>query len=408
LSAGFGIGAIPLVAAIARQLRFRPEAAAWIFALSWWQVAYSQEARSYEMTVFLVALMLYCIVRHLEEPNWRWMVLLVFAGGCGLYANNFMPLYVAALAGTALILPSAVPMRRRLRDGAIAALVLAAIYIPWLASLASQIRRVQQDFWIPRPGFLAVCQELSRICGVEHFWTWDQYLHWLLPNTANELPIVVASVLAVGLLIGFFSKDQRLVIGLSIAGLAPPLLAAAISLGQRSIFLPAAFVPSSVMMAVLFAGARRWIAITIVVLTAINLMAFEHERTKEDWRRAAEIVSEMPPASHRLIVFVANEAQLPFDYYHHAQAGEVESGAPAGFFDVDPPVTQRRVLADSDLDALRKLIADGGLDEVVLVAAHTDYSDPQDRTESYLRHTLHLVKRDDLPDSISILRFKPF
>jgi len=406
LSAIFGIAAIALVAAIARRLPVHPAGAAWIFALSWWQVDYSQEARSYEMTVLLAALMLYSLVRHLQKPDWRWLVLLIIAGTCGLYANNFMPLYIAALAAVAMILPSAVSTQRRLRDGAIVTSALAVIYIPWVASLASQIQRVQKDFWIPRPGLLAICEELARICGIEHFWTWDRYLHWLMTDTSREVPVVAASLLTIGLIIAFFGKQRRLVLALAVAGLAPPLLAALISQGPRSIFLPAAFVPSSVMLAVLMAGTRRWITIIIVALIAINLLAFEIERTKEDWRGAAQVVTALPPVPHRLIIFVANEGQLPFDYYYRRRAGEIETGAPAGFFDIDPPRTQLRVLADGDLDSLRKQIATGEFDDVVLVAAHTDYSDPLGRTATYLRDTLHLAQRTELSNEISILEFK--
>jgi hypothetical protein len=318
-----------------------------------------------------------------------------------------MPLYIAAIGGAALILPSPTPMRARLRDGAVVAPALFVAYIPWLASLASQMRRVEQDFWIPPPGILDLCQELTRICGIEHIWTWDQYVHWLLPNTSSEVPYLTATILAIGLLIGALGPRRRLVIALAVAALAPPLLAAILSLRQRSIFLPAAFLPSSVIMAVLLAGTRRWITVVIVLLTAINLMAYEHERDKENWRRAAEIVSQMPPVPHRLIVFVANEGQLPFDYYYRPRPGEVETGTPAGFFEINPPRTQRRVLADGDLDDLRKLIATGQFDDVVLIAAHTGYSDPLWRTETYLEGNLHLTERQDLPIEITIFKFQP-
>jgi hypothetical protein len=406
LSALFGILTIALAADIAKRLSLRPAATAWILALSWWQVSYSQEARSYEMSAFLVTMMLWILVRNLEKPDWRWLVSLIGVGACALYTNNFMPFYIAALEAAGMILPSATPTKRRLRDLAIVSIALFVLYIPWLASLSSQVERVRKDFWIAPPKLLDICQELTRMCGLEHRWTWDQYLHWLLPNTSTEVPIIFAWVLIMGLGVGMIGKQRRTVIALSIAGFTPLLLAVAISLGRRSIFLPAAFIPSSVLIALLISGARRWITIGVVILVGINLIAFEVERTKEDWRGAAAKVASLPPVSHRLVVFVANEGQLPFDYYYRPRPGEIETGAPAGFFDADPPRTQLRVLRDKDLDALREQIVMGNFDDVVLVAAHTEYSDPESRTENYLRTTLHLVNRQDFNNEISISNFK--
>jgi hypothetical protein len=207
-------------------------------------------------------------------------------------------------------------------------------------------------------------------------------------------------------------------IALTIIALLPPLAAAMYSLlSPQSIFFFAAFVPSTVFAPLLLAapvafGSQRLfksvLVAAIIFLVCVNLWAFQQERTKEDWRDAADAVRQMPGAGHRLIVFVANEAQLPFDYYYSPRPGEIETGAPAGFFDIDPPRTQRRVLAESDLDSLRRALAAQTYDDIILVdshagwldsqgIAHDGYSDPAALTAEYILSVTNPIERIDFP-----------
>jgi uncharacterized membrane protein len=212
LSALLGILSIPLVAAIADRLaKGSAAAAAWIFALSWWQFAYSQEARGYELISFLTAAMFYCTLRHLDQPNGAWLAAAIAAAAAGLYANNFMLLYITAIGLILLIAPGPLPLRTRLRDLAIAVAVLTAVYLPWIGALRWQIHRVNGDFWIPPPTLDSVCQELSRMCGVDHFWTWDQFIHFAFSNTGRDVPGLTAALLIAGVILSaaLLSGDRR-------------------------------------------------------------------------------------------------------------------------------------------------------------------------------------------------------
>jgi hypothetical protein len=437
-SAFCGIATIGLVAAIAgRLLNKSPLAiagATWLFALNWFAVAYCQEARSYELTALLTAMMLYCLLSHLSRPHWAWLAGFIAAAAIGLYVNNFMILYVAALGMAGLVFPSDMRASRRARDGAIVAVCLVIIYLPWIGALLRQMHRVQNDFWIPRPTIDLICQELSRLCGVEHFWTWDQFVHGIFPDTAAQVPRAAAVLLIGGMVLGILllrGSNRRVLIGLVVAGLLPVILALGLSWWRRSVFLPAAFVPSTVIMSVLLAGPMAWsrgrigtgIVVALLLLSAANLLAYEHERTKEDWRSAAKIAAAMPAVEHRLFVFVANEGQLPFDYYYHLRPGETETGAPRGFFDLDPPRTQLRVLTDGDLASLRRQVGQDRFDDLVLVvshagwiddarAIHAEYSDPQALVAGYLLGSMRVLDRVDLPDQserhqITIWRLAP-
>jgi hypothetical protein len=128
---------------------------------------------------------------------------------------------------------------------------------------------------------------------------------------------------------------------------------------------------------------------------------------KEDWRGAYAVVRELPPSPRRLILFVANEGELPFAYYASrdpARPAERRSGAPAGFFDLDPPKTIRRVTSDADLDGLRTTLESGAFDEIVLVLSHDAFADPHGLTETLLRSTARVVGTHDLR-LVRVIRF---
>jgi hypothetical protein len=144
------------------------------------------------------------------------------------------------------------------------------------------------------------------------------------------------------------------------------------------------------------------VAIASLLLIALSLGGYEYERQNEDWRGAAAIVERLP-AARRLIVFVANEGQLPFDYYYPGT--DPRSGAPAGFFDRDPPRTMLRVRDEQDLAPLQSRLAAGRYDEVVAVLSHLDWADPDGRTLAMLQRKFPIVQRWDLND-VKVMRLR--
>jgi mannosyltransferase len=433
LSAVFGIVTIPLVACIAKRMIGRPVAATWLFTVSWLQIAYSQEARSYELGAFLAAVAFYALLRHLDRPHWKWLALITAATAAGFYVNNFMLFYAAAIGLAGLVYPSKLTIGRRLRDGLIVAICSAIAFLPWIVSFGSQMRRVNGDFWISRPNPGTICLVLANLAGVDRFWTWEQFVPRFLIDASFTLQFVGAIVLICATAIGVWiisAGDRRSILTLAIMVFFAPFAAAAYSLWGRSIFLTRGCLPSGNFMPILLAAPARKrhffgraIVAAMLAFTVVNLYAWHKESVKEDWRGAAAAVTAMPTVRHRLIVFVANETQLPFDYYYHPRAGETETGAPAGFFDIDPPHTQERVLRGSDLARLRQRVNAGGFDDLVLVVSHAawpdsngriqiGYSDPDALTARYLLSTMRELQEVDISDvkgarEITIWRFAP-
>jgi Dolichyl-phosphate-mannose-protein mannosyltransferase len=398
MSAVLGVAAIGLFAMCSRRVLRCWTATAvgtWLFALSFMQVAYSQEARGYELLSFCVALAFYGILRHLEKPRMIWLLVIIVASLGGLYTNYFMLVYLTVLAVAALLLEAPMATSRRLKDGLVVAICVAAAYLPWLASLDTQIHRVNGDFWIARPGIDSVCNLLARLCGVAHFWSWDRSVHLLFPDVATDLPRLVTVALNIGVVSAaalLRGRKRKSALALAICGLGPPLAVAIYSQWGRPLLLPAAFLPSTGFLAMLAAGPITWAATRfgrtfacisaalLLILSAATLWGFEREQAKEDWRSVAHFVAALPPVHQRLIIFVANEGQLPFDFYYQSRRGEVETGAPAGFFDIDPPRTERRVLSDADVSGVKSLIQSSQWEDIVLIVSHDSYADPDGRT----------------------------
>jgi mannosyltransferase len=425
MSAVLGVATISLVVAIARRALTNPSAiivAAGLFALSYAQVWYSQEARAYELTAFWTGLMLWSLLSYLLRPSRKWLTLLIISVIGGAYTHNFMLLYIAAIGVAGLIFPSPMTMRQRVRDMGIVAGCLAMAYVPWLGALKGQIQRVDAGFWLPRPTLDSVCGVLARICGVEHRWSWDHVVYRLFRDTSIGVPRAAAAGLIGGIILAicYLRGDKRkMAIALSIAVLGAPLVAVVDSLLSRPILLPAAVLPSTVVFPILAAGALDWASRPwtrglaraflgfMVVLTAANLWAYEKERTKEDWRGAAAAVAAMPAVPSRLILFADRYSQYPFDYYYRLRPGESE----------------RPILLDQ-LDDLRRQIADGRLTDVVLVNSHAGwidpsggvheaFTDPQALGTKMVFSIAALMQRIDLPNDptkheITIYRCVPY
>jgi hypothetical protein len=177
--------------------------------------------------------------------------------------------------------------------------------------------------------------------------------------------------------------------------LFPPVAIAVYSLVWTPLFMPKIFLPSAALLPIfaLLPLATRWPRKTtrglwigvglLLALSALTLYGHEVEDRKEDWRQLARIVSELP-GGHRLIIFDANDGQLPFDYYYRYHPGDDPTGVPGGFFDLDPPQTMRRVKGDRDLEPLKARLDSGSFDEIVLVNAHDHWGDPDHLTENLL------------------------
>jgi mannosyltransferase len=135
-----GLASLPLAWAVARQLAPRPVAlvALAIFALSPFQIYYSQEARMYGL---LQAAVLAATWATLTK---RWAILAVFSL-LGLLTHNLMVIYLVVIWGLGLWRD----WRAGTWGATIAQVVAVICYLPWAAwLLLPQISGVRNGFWV--------------------------------------------------------------------------------------------------------------------------------------------------------------------------------------------------------------------------------------------------------------------
>ncbi len=173
LSVLFGLGAIVLVFYLAAELFDRRTGfiAALLTALSPFHIHYSQEARMYSILCFLSLLAVYAFVRARKDGGLRNWALFTVAATLSLYTHNlaFLPL---------LTLDLFVLLKREwrlIKPLFLSHLGMAVLFSPWLSLLPGQFGKVQQAYWVPRPGLA----ELTRTLMIFHFNL--PVPEWLLP-----------------------------------------------------------------------------------------------------------------------------------------------------------------------------------------------------------------------------------
>ncbi len=212
LSALAGTAAIPLVYLAANALGTRRAAliAAAIAATSPMLIWYSQEARNYELLVFLGALSFLCFVRALHEENGhRWLFSWGLASALALTTHYF---------AFALIVPEAAWLLWRRRgprlDTLFATGTIAAVGIALLPLLATQRGR---GGWIDAYDFGGRLLQVP-----EHFLT-GLVVPW------TPIPLIALAAVAVAVAYGTYRASDRapiaLAFGVAFAGLGVLLIA---------------------------------------------------------------------------------------------------------------------------------------------------------------------------------------
>jgi uncharacterized membrane protein len=393
---------------IARRILCEPwavAAAVALFAVSEMQVAYAHEARFYSLITLLAAIDLLLVLLAIDRPSRWWWPAMIVAWTASLYTNNMMAVYLAALALAWLVLPGRRSHRGRVLDIAIVGSVAALLYLPWLPTMLTQSASLKGRFWVDRPDRRIVLRTLAVASGVN-----EQAVGW---NWRRGITIVACAAVAF-VIAGLIRRStRRRAAALAIFGLLPIAVICVYSLVATPIFMERAFIASTLAMPLLtvLPLSRRWVlgAVTGVslILGILSLRDNYLGEHRESWRDVSAMAASGAADHRRLLVFVANEGEIIYDYY--ARHGDYSStpmltGVPNDYFAVDPPHTMTRIRGDADLDGLRASLARGGFDDVVLVEAHYWFGDPSHSVLDLLKSRFTIV--DELHfDDIGVYRF---
>jgi 4-amino-4-deoxy-L-arabinose transferase-like glycosyltransferase len=159
LSLGLSVALLLALILLAREL-FNPPIAlltGLLFALSPFQIHYGQEARMYVLLALCLVLATFTLLRGISRQSMRFILLFGLFSALALYSHVLAIFFLVSLAA---ILFAQSPTRAtgcRLIQGSMIGLL---IYLPWLIQLPGQISKVQQSYWIERPGVSALMQTL--------------------------------------------------------------------------------------------------------------------------------------------------------------------------------------------------------------------------------------------------------
>jgi mannosyltransferase len=322
LSALFGVLTIPLVYALGRTIRDHRLGivSALLFAISPFQVWYSQEARGYSLLTFGATSAMLGVAYLLRNPErsgrvreagWAWLAY-VLGTIVALLAHDtavFLP-----IGANVLMLGWWWGRRREprgfLHRWLLAQLAILCLWGSWLPAYLQQVVHGDSYSWIPRPTVGNVLRGAYAIYG------------GVTRATPYQLEALVVLVL-VGLGLWSWKHDRRRIAFVLIFGLAAPLGELIVSL-WRPIFLTQTLIWAAVPLYLTIAAGllcfrSRVVAGTVLVvliaLTGFGLRSYYFLHDKEAWDQVAAYVDQRLQHGDA-IVFSVGFLQIPFDYYY--------------------------------------------------------------------------------------------
>lgn len=379
--------------------------AMWLFAFSVMQLAYSQEARSYEIASFFALVSLYALVLFLSRRSIALFATVVLSATAAIYLHNMMFFYLMALNVTWLIYSSDRSWTQRVKEVLLADVLVGLLYLPWAATLFSQAARLHRGFWIRKPTAATLSGTLSFIAGF--------YLDYLtivagriFPLSSHAIWTCAAggvSLLCAAMLAGGLWRVPKLerskIISLLIYCLLPILAVFVLSRISTPLFIDRIFISSSVVVPIVFAypvalqkggGGRLvygFLAIVLGVLTALSGFGYLRYEQKEDWRDATDKLLTIPE-SNRLILFVPSAEEIVFDYYAQRSPAMNPSvtrmALPVSYRDWYPTPKLKIKPDRNDINPLKLAVESRKYSEIDLVLSGGRLFPPYDAVLNYL------------------------
>ncbi len=331
-SALFGIASVFAIYKVARQL-FNVEVArlsSLLMAVSLFHIEYSQEARTYTLTVLLTLISMYCFLDLLQRRRHSTAIayfcftsLLIYSHVYAIFIIVSQNLYFAAhyfLSGQ--------PKKNSLRVWILLQMALIAVFAPWASILAKNIVKAHKGFWIPEPrpsamysSFITYASEskyllllflllsvfaligLKRDRGVFHFGSIFKSLdscEWKLTLLKTDK----TSFLLVWLLIS-------IIVPFAISVLFAPIYVTRYTMFGSVAFL---ILVASGLSNLRTAYVKPILVVVIMAVSLIQIREYYSTSIKEQWRDVARDI-DMDARAGDLLLFNATGGLMPFNYY---------------------------------------------------------------------------------------------
>jgi len=263
------------------------------------------------------------------------------------------------------------------------------LWSPWIFAFIQQARRVDQEFWLPKPDWETVTQTLRTLLNA---------------SAPNQISQVMTWALCAVLCFGLVYYRKKLSIFLFLAALfAIPVLGELIVSIRRPIFIDRTLIWITIPMFLVLAAGIAQLRFRFLMSLVLGILATNYLFStgdyyrffqKEDWSNPAGYVANFIEKDD-LILFNSNMARIPFDYYFKTWANlydlQAEKyGVPVDLFDsgiLEPKMT------DSDIPGLISLLH--GHNRVWLVYSHNDYTDPMGLIPQTLASQMTLIEKRD-------------
>ncbi len=263
------------------------------------------------------------------------------------------------------------------------------LWSPWLLVFIQQASRVDQEFWIPKPGWDTVTQTLRAL---------------LNPSAPGQASQVMTWVLCAVLCFGLVYYRKKLSIFLFLAALfAIPFLGELIVSIRRPIFFDRTLIWTTIPLFLVLAAGIAQLRFRLLMIMVLGILGTNYLYStgdyyrfvqKEDWSTAAGYVANFAQKDD-LVLFNSNFVVIPFDYYFKTYENlysiKVEKhGVPLDLFDsgiLEPKMT------DSDIPKLISFLR--GHNRVWLVYSHNDITDPKGLIPQTLTSQMTLTRERD-------------
>ncbi|MGA3053087.1 MAG: glycosyltransferase family 39 protein [Candidatus Korobacteraceae bacterium] len=304
----FGTASIPLIYLVARKLvGVGPAlASAAILAFSPTHVYYSQEARSYTMTILLVLVSSWFFARAVEDDRERdWALWTVF-GVLAVYSHYFASLVLVAQACSLFFHKKPTPWGRLVIHG----LAILAITAPGLGYVLRVPPQAMTFPWMPKP-------------------TPKQLLHIALFLGGSGEKFLVAAILWIAGMVAIWrERNAEFAPGIYWRGMlviswaVVPILLTALASLHHPVFVQRYMIfslPATIMLAGRGMNAlpKRHIGFWLVVVlcaSSIPTLFLGYRKPREDWRNATNVILASAQPGDAVVVYPFY-AIVGFDYY---------------------------------------------------------------------------------------------
>ncbi|MCB0118985.1 MAG: glycosyltransferase family 39 protein [Anaerolineales bacterium] len=275
------------------------------------------------------------------------------------------------------------------------------LWSPWLPAFIQQVRRVDQEFWLPKPDWNTITQTLRALLNASAPTQASQIMTWIL-----------CTVLILGLV--YFRKDLSKFFFLAALFVIPVLGELIVSI-HRPIFYGRTLIWITIPMVLLLAAGIAQLRFRFLIILMLGLLSTNYLFSvgdyfrftqKEDWKTAAGYVAYSAQKDD-LVLFNSNFIIIPFEYYFKPYEKLYliqvdERGVP---FDLYSSGVLEPKMTTDDVPALVSLLDE--YNRVWLVYSHNDYTDPDSLIPQTLALHMKLIQEKEFYGGKVLLYEKP-